>query len=154
MLCKRHCSGIEPAVDNFRYTLHSATAFITFKCNFVDIWAVQFNFGSIRIAGTLSQLGTASDGFLTSAVLTLPDVEWCSPVTVTGDTPVLNIFKPVSETSLTDGLRNPVYGLVVGNEVITNLCHLDEPGLSCIVDEWCVTSPAVWILVLKLRSIV
>ena len=114
---------------------------------------MQLNLRSIRIAGTLSKFCTASDGFLTSAVLTLPDIERSSPVTVTGDTPVLNIFQPVSKTSLTDGLRNPVYRLIVGNEVVTNLCHLDEPGLSCVVDERCIASPAVWILMLELRCI-
>ena len=42
-------------------------------------------------------------------------------------------------------LRNPVNGIVVADQVILYCCHLDEPGLSCIVDQRCITSPAVWI---------
>ena len=87
------------------------------------------------------------------SAFTLPDVQWCSPVTVTADTPVLNVFKPVAETSFTDALRDPVDCIVISDQVILNCCHLDEPGFSCIVDQWCITSPAVWIIMLEFRSI-
>ena len=83
----------------------------------------------------------------------LPDVQRCSPVTVTADTPVLNVFQPVAETSFTDALRNPVDCVVISDQVIFDCCHLDKPGFSCIVDQWCVASPAVWIFMLEFRSI-
>ena len=62
-----------------------------------------------------------------AAVITLPDIKRCSPVSVTGDTPVLNVLKPVAKSSLTDLLRNPVDLFIVADKVILNLCNLDEP---------------------------
>ena len=55
------------------------------------------------------------------------DIQWSSPVTVTADTPVLDIFKPVTKTSFTDAFRNPVDSIVICDQVIFNFCHLDEP---------------------------
>ncbi len=68
-----------------------------------------------------------------------------------GNTPVLNVLQPVAETAFTDALRNPVDGVVVADQIIFYSCHLDEPGFSCIVDQWCITTPAVWIVMLKFR---
>ena len=88
-----------------------------------------------------------------STAFTFPDVKRCSPVTVTGNRPVLNVLKPVAEPSLTDGFRNPVYGIVVTDQVIPYCGFLDIPGFSCIVNKRCITSPAVRIFMLKLRCI-
>ena len=88
-----------------------------------------------------------------STAFTFPDVKRCSPVTVTGNRPVLNVLKPVAEPSLTDGFRNPVYGIVVTDQVIPYCGFLDIPGFSCIVNKRRITSPAVRIFMLKLRCI-
>ena len=88
-----------------------------------------------------------------STAFTFPDVKRSSPVTVTGNCPVLNIFKPVAETSLTDGFRNPVYGIVITDQIIPYCGFPDIPGFSCIVNKRCITSPAVRIFMLKLRCI-
>ena len=42
MLCKWHCTGIEPAVDNFRYTLHGLAAVRAGEGHSIDIWTVKF----------------------------------------------------------------------------------------------------------------
>ena len=42
ILCKRHGSGIEPAVHNFRYTLHHFTTVRTGESDFINIRTVQF----------------------------------------------------------------------------------------------------------------
>ncbi len=52
------------------------------------------------------------------SALTLPDIERGSPVTVSGNAPVLNILQPVPEASLADAIRNPVDGIVVADQVI------------------------------------
>ena len=52
------------------------------------------------------------------SAFTLPDVQWCSPVTVSGNTPVLHILQPVAETTFTDAFRDPVDGIVVADQVI------------------------------------
>ena len=152
MLCKRHCSGIEPAVDNFRYTVHIFTTVRAFDGYSIDIRTVKFYFCSLRISALLSQLCAASDGFHMTT-LTLPYVQRSSPVTVTGNPPVLNVLQPVTETSFSDGFRNPVYGSVVANQIIFDCCHFDEPGFSCIVDQRSITSPAVWVAMLKFRCV-
>ena len=87
------------------------------------------------------------------SALTLPNIQRSSPVTVTADTPVLNILQPVAKTSFTDAFRNPVDGVVIADQVIFDSCHLDEPGFSCVVDQRSVASPAVRIAVFKLRCI-
>ena len=87
------------------------------------------------------------------AAAALPDVQWCSPVTVTADSPVLDILKPVTETSLTNAFRNPVDGVIIADQILFNSCHLNKPGFSCIIDQWCITAPAVWVIMLKFRSI-
>ena len=151
MLCKRHCTRIKPAVDNFRYTVHCLTTIRTGEGHFIDVRSVEFYLGILRIAAALCELCSASDALQMSA-FTLPDVERSSPITVTGDSPVLDILEPVTKTSLTDGFRNPVNGIVVADEVISYRGLTDVPGLACVVDERRVTSPAVRILMLELRS--
>ena len=152
MLCKWHCSGVEPAVDYFRYTVHVFATVWTLDGDSIDIRTVKFYFCCFRIPTLLSQLCTASDGFHMTA-LTLPYVQRSSPVTVTGNTPVLDILQPVTETSFTDGFRNPVYCSIVAHQIVFDCCHLDKPGFSCVIDQWCITSPAVRITVLEFRGI-
>ena len=79
-----------------------------------------------------------------------PDIKRSTPISVSGKTPVLNVFKPVAEASLTDGFGNPVYCIVICDKSVLDLCHLDEPGVTGVVDERCVTSPAMRIIMLKL----
>ena len=106
---------------------------------------------SLRISGKLRQLFFASHCYLLSAVRADPDIKRSSPVSVTGNSPVLDIFKPVSETSLSHGGGNPVYLLIVLNKTVPDLGHFDKPGLSCIVKKGCIASPAMGIVMLKLR---
>ena len=87
------------------------------------------------------------------SAFTFPNIQWSTPVTVTADSPVLNIFQPVSETPFSDTLRNPVDRIVICNQIVFDIRHLDEPGFSRIVDQRCITSPAMWITVFKLRSV-
>ena len=44
MLCKWHCSGVEPAVDNFRYTVHGLAAIRAGEGHGIDIWTVKLYF--------------------------------------------------------------------------------------------------------------
>ena len=105
-----------------------------------------------RISGQLRKLLAGTNADLLAAVRALPDVQRSSPVAVTGNCPVLNVLQPVSEAPLSHGRRNPVDFLVVAHKVITNLGHLDEPGLTCIINQRCSASPAVRIVMLNLRS--
>ena len=152
MLCKRHSSGIKPAIQYFRYTVHILATLRTLDRNGVNVWSVKFYLCRLWITSLFCQFGTASDTLPVSA-RALPDIKWGTPVTVTGNCPVLNVFQPVSETSGTDGFRNPVNSVVIADQIILYCSLFDVPGLSCIINQRLVTSPAVWILMFKLRSI-
>ena len=117
--------------------MHRFAALRTFDCNLINIRTVQLHRLCGLIAAHLKELLTASDGMHMAAVLALPDIQRSTP-----------------ETSLTDALRNPVDRVVVCNQVILNLCHLDKPGFARIIDQRRITAPAVRILMLKLRRIV
>ena len=119
MLCEGHCAGVKPAVDNLRHTLHGLAALGTGDGHLVDIRTMELNLCRVHIAALLSQLRTAADALEVSA-LALPDVQWSTPVAVTGDRPVLNILQPVAETALADGLGNPVYCIVIADQVIAD----------------------------------
>ena len=61
------------------------------------------------------------------SALAFPNIKRRSPVTVTADTPVLHVFKPVAETSFSDTFRNPVDRIIICDEVLFHGSHLDEP---------------------------
>ena len=82
-----------------------------------------------------------------------PNIKWSTPISVTRNTPVLNVFKPVSETTLTNAFGNPINSIVVTDKVILNVGHLDKPRFTSVVDKWSVTTPAVGVVVFKLRSV-
>ena len=87
------------------------------------------------------------------AALTLPYGKRRSPVTVSGDAPVLDVLQPVAEAAFSNGFRDPVDLIVVFNQVVLYGRHLDEPGLSRIIDERRPAAPAVGIAVLKYRRL-
>ena len=131
--------------------MHGLAALRTFHSNFINVGAVEFHSLGFLITASLKEFLAAADGFHMAA-FAFPYVKWRSPVTVTADSPVLNVFQPVAETAFTDAFRDPVDSIVIPDQIILYSSHLDEPGFSCIVDKWCITSPAVRIAVLKLRS--
>ena len=150
MLCKRHRSGVEPAVDYLRYAVHRLAALRTLHRHRIDVRAMQLDI--IRtVVGFLLEFGDAADRFTMAALIALPDIERCAPVTVSADTPVLYILEPVAETAFAHALRDPVNRVVVADQVVLDSGHLDEPGLSRIVNKRCIAAPAVRIVMLKLR---
>ena len=43
MLCKRHGTGVKPAVDHLRHTVHLFAAFWAADGDIVNVWPVQLN---------------------------------------------------------------------------------------------------------------
>ena len=125
MLCKWHGSTVEPAVDHFWYTVHLFSTFRTLDRHIINIWAVKLDLIRAVIRHRF-QLFNTSDRMLAST-LTLPDIQRSSPVTVTADSLVLNVLDPVTETSFTDTLRNPVDRIIIRDQIILYCCHLNEP---------------------------
>ena len=126
MLCKWHCSTVKPAVNHFRNSLHCAATFRTRHCNLVNIRSVKFNCLCLFITGLFKKFLTTANRLHTSTV-TLPDIQRCTPVTITADTPILNIFQPVAKTSLTDTFRYPVNCIIISNQIIFYSSHFDKP---------------------------
>ena len=91
MLCERHCTGVEPTVDNFRYTNHLLATFRTVKKNFINIRTMEFYGLCLFVATHVVEVFTAAYAVLVTA-FTFPDVKRSTPVTVSGNCPVLNVL--------------------------------------------------------------
>ena len=152
MLRKRHRPGIKPAVDHFRYAMHLTAAIRTGVRYLIDIRPVQFCICCLLLSAFFCQLLAAANALLMSA-RAFPDRKRRSPVTITGQSPVLDIFQPVSKASFSNRCRNPVHRIIIADQIFFDFGHLYKPGLSCIINKRCVTSPAVRIFMLKLRRV-
>ena len=151
MLCEGHGAGVEPAVDDLGHAGHFAAALGTFQLHRIHIGTVEFDL--IRAFNShFLQLGDRADGVPVTAGA-FPDVQRRAPITVTADTPILYVLQPVAEAALADGFGDPVDGVVVADQILTNRGHLDEPGFSCVVDQGSVTAPAEGILMLELGRV-
>ena len=78
-----------------------------------------------------------------------PDIQGRSPVPVSADPPVLHVFQPVAEASLSDGLRNPVDLIVIFNQLLPHVRHFNKPRIARIVDQRGIAAPAVRIGMLE-----
>ena len=86
------------------------------------------------------------------SALTFPDIQRSTPVTVPADSPQSCTFSsqsPKRPFPMLSGIQLIVLLLRIRSSL--HRSHLDEPGLSCVIDQRSVTSPAVRIAVLKLR---
>ena len=52
------------------------------------------------------------------STFTGPDIERCTPISVTADSPVLNVLEPVAESSLSYAFGNPIYSVIISDEDI------------------------------------
>ena len=149
ILRKRHGSGIKPAVDYFRHTLHKLAAVRTGKCHFVNIRAVKFYLRHFRPSATLCQLGPTADTFLMSAALAFPYIQRRSPIAVSGNRPVLYIFQPVSKPALANRFRNPIDRIIIRYQFVFYRCLTNVPRFARIVYKWLVATPAMRIFMFK-----
>ena len=167
MLRKRHCTGVKPAVNDIGDALHGLSAVRAGDIYLVNVRTVQLDIVAapalvscglqlsedlIVIGALFPKLRTAADT-LALAALALPDRQRSSPVTVSAESPVLNVGDPFAETALADRLRDPVDGIVVADQIILDLAHGNVPGLSCVIKERCIAAPAVRIAVLENRRV-
>ncbi len=147
MLGKRHRAAVEPAIHDFRDPGHGSSALFASDMDLVHIRSVQFDVIIDGFHRLLDQLFSGSDGFQMSAFAS-PDINRRAPVSVSGDRPVVDIFQPVSETLFSHEIREPVYSIVIGDQLILQLGHFDIPARLRIVDQRSSASPAMRIIVL------
>ena len=165
VLGKGHGSGVEPAVDDLRHPVHLFSALGAGDDHVVDKWTVELHLSlvavhfltvflyHIHIVGAhFLKLFPAADA-VHMAALTLPYGKRSSPVTVSGDAPVLDILQPVAEPAFSDGFRDPVDHVVIADQILLHGGHLDEPGFTGIVDQRSIAAPAMGIAVLKYGSL-
>ena len=125
-LCEWHRTGVEPAVHDFRNSLHRLAAYRAGHGHVVHIWSVEFDAFINVLVSFCNEICSAADALQMSA-LASPDRDRSTPVSVSGDGPVLDLFQPVSEALLSDEFRIPVDGIVVRDQPIAKLRHGDVP---------------------------
>ena len=102
--------------------------------------------GCHRFFNLCIKLCDRTDAFCFLAVFGLPYRKRCSPVTAAAEVPVLDILKPLSETSCTGRFRLPCDGLVELHHPLTHSRGPDEPGVERIVKHRFVGTPAMRIV--------
>ncbi len=132
--------------------MHFLAALRAFDRDVIDVRTVQLDILRAVVAH-LPELGDGADDVLLAAVGADPDGERRAPVAVAREAPVLHVLEPVAESSLADGFRDPVDGVVVRDELILDRRHLDEPGRERVVEERRIAAPAVGIAVRELRRL-
>ena len=85
--------------------------------------------------------------------LALPDIKRSTPIAVAGNSPVLNIFKPIAETPFAYAFGYPVDGIVIADKIIAHIGHFYKPRFARIVDKRGIAAPAIGIIVLKSRCV-
>ena len=85
---------------------------------------------------------------LVPAGVTHPDGQGCSPVSLTRQSPVLDVLQPVSKATVLDMVRVPGDLLIVGNHLILERRRTNKPGILGVVQQGSVTAPAEWVLML------
>ena len=83
----------------------------------------------------------------------LPYIKRRTPITVSGNSPVLYILQPVAETALAYAFGNPVNGVVIAYKVFLYIGHLYKPRFARIVNKRRIAAPAEGIFVLEFRRV-
>ena len=144
LLRKRHASALEPAVKNLWNSLHSATTALTSKGDLINKLSVKIiKANTARVVDILN----ASENDLLAALVTLPYRYRSTPISVSRDIPVSCSFKPVTESSVLNGLGYPVYLLVALNKSFLYLTDVEIVCVHRLVNKRTLTSPAVRIVV-------
>src|SRR5690554_6068972 len=105
-LCKRHGSGVKPCVDHLVGSLHVSSALFAGQMNCIDVGLVKLNILWYVLAFFLQFFDGTDTLFMTA--LTFPDWQWCSPVSVSGDTPVNDVFQELTHSTGSYVIRIPV----------------------------------------------
>src|SRR5258708_6495034 len=130
--CPRWAKGIEPESNQASST--SGTRRMTPSHLSHGSVTVSMN-GRCRSVRFEAQLGRRAYAFLLFAVVADPEWERRAPVARTRDRPVDVVLQPVAHAARLDVRRDPVGGLVVGDQLTLALCRADVPGVERVVDQ-------------------
>ncbi len=82
------------------------------------------------------------------ARLAPPDRQRGAPISFAGKSPILNVSQPFPEPPLFQVGGNPVDFFVVLYNLLLEFFHSDEPGITGVIEQRSLTSPAEGIIVL------
>ena len=93
-LCERHGAGVKPTVHDLRNSVHRLAAFRTGQGHIIHVRSVQFNRFVDLLVRELHQFLTGTDTVQMTAFAS-PDRNRGTPVSGTGNRPVLDLREPV-----------------------------------------------------------
>ena len=130
----RHRTGLKPAVQHFRDSVHRFATLLTRYGNLVNKMLMQI-FG-INTAQFFQFIATShTEGVPAVGVGTLPDRQRVSPVPVPADCPVAGAFKPFPKASVFDMSGLPVDFAICPQHRILYLFHRNKPAAHGTVNE-------------------
>ena len=166
VLCVRHSTRVKPYIDEVEFALHGFARRRN-KDDAVHVRTVQIDDGRVVVLLAIvthdmvgprvgfhetcldgfvdfcKEFGDGTDTNLFGSVFGAPDRQRCTPITGTGEVPIVEIIEPLTETTRTGGFGLPVDGLVEGDHLVPRHSRFDEPRVKRIVDDGFVGTPAM-----------
>ena len=120
LLCERYRTALEPAVENFGYSYHSAVTVgaVALELDLIHILSVQIG---EPYAALLLYLIDRTQYDSLAALVALPYRDRSRPVSVSGYIPVTGILQPLAESAVFNCLGYPVYQLVLSYQLVLDL---------------------------------
>mmetsp|Transcript_39804 Transcript_39804/g.84839 ORF Transcript_39804/g.84839 Transcript_39804/m.84839 type:complete len:1014 (+) Transcript_39804:710-3751(+) len=148
LLCVGHGARLEPAVEDLvDPSQHRPGILLGGDGDLVDDVLVQVGHAH---AAQFCQLVHAPDADDLLHVLAAPYGDGRAPEPIAAHGPVPSVHEPAVEPSLLHGVGDPVRFLVVLDDFVADLLHLDEPRRHGLVDEGRVAAPAEGVAVVEL----
>ena len=130
----RHRTGLKPAVQHFRNTVHRFAALLTRYGNLINKVLVQI-FG-INTAQFFQLIAASyTEGVSAVGIGTLPNRQRISPVPVPADCPVAGAFKPFPKTSVFDMSGMPIDLAICPQHRVLYLFHRNKPAADGTVNQ-------------------
>ena len=165
----RHRTRIEPNVDKVALTIHWLTFFV-YQNDIVDIWTMKVYLIIVLLAVVARnealilhrialhnacrnsllyfciQFLKATNALLATVFVT-PYWQWSTPETRTREVPIVQVLKPVAETTCTCRLWLPIDSLIQFYHTLLACSIFDKPAVQWIIKDWLISTPAVRIVV-------
>jgi hypothetical protein len=146
-LTKWHRSWFEPTVKYFRNSLKNSFTHLRWDCDVVNIFSVQVCDSSDTWKLLELSYRTNTNNFL--AIITHPDWNWVSPISIPAKAPIFGINQPIMESFFLNCSWDPVSLFVLFNQLRLDICDLNEPAIESSVNQRCLRTPAKRIAVLN-----
>ena len=166
----RHSTRIKPHVNQIEFAFHRFTLFGN-QNNIVNVRTVQVNLfviilivfarnksfffvrvrshqsGSYRFFYFVIEFLYRFNAYFLTIIFRSPDRQRCAPVARATKVPVIEVFKPFTETACSGRFRFPVNGFVQFHHTLFASGRTDEPTVERIIKHRLVCSPAMRIVV-------